>query len=117
MAKQKDSSKAVVLSTYDLMRKYPTEESAVEYLMPILWPEGPFCPYCGSKNHRSRRKLATFFCSDCRQDFTIRTNTIFHRSHIPLNKWLFAMYIIVTARKGISSLQLSKEIGVTQKSA
>ena len=50
-------------------------------------------------------------------DFTIRTGTIFERSHIPLHKWLYAMYLLVTARKGISSLQLAKEIGVTQKSA
>jgi hypothetical protein len=53
----------------------------------------------------------------CREDFTIRTGTIFERSHVPLNKWLFAMYMLVTARKGISSMQLSKEIGITQKSA
>jgi ISXO2-like transposase domain len=50
-------------------------------------------------------------------DFTIRTGTIFERSHVPLHKWLYAMYLLVTARKGISSLQLAKEIGVTQKSA
>ncbi|MDR0499598.1 MAG: IS1595 family transposase, partial [Holophagales bacterium] len=56
-------------------------------------------------------------CNECRKDFTIRIGTIFHRSHIPLHKWLYAMYLIVTARKGISSLQLSKEIGVTQKTA
>ena len=51
------------------------------------------------------------------QDFTIRVGTILHRSHIPLHKWLYAMYLLVTARKGISSMQLSKEIGVTYKSA
>jgi transposase-like protein len=50
-------------------------------------------------------------------DFTIRTGTIFERSHVPLHKWLYAMYLLVTARKGISSMQLAKEIGITQKSA
>jgi len=49
--------------------------------------------------------------------FTVRTGTIFERSHVPLHKWIYAMYLLVTSRKGISSLQLSKEIGVTQKSA
>jgi ISXO2-like transposase domain len=57
-------------------------------------------------------------CSPCRaEDFTIRTGTIFERSHVPLHKWLYAMYLLVTARKGISSMQLAKEIGITQKSA
>lgn len=64
------------------------------------------------------RKLVGYFrCLACKKDFTVRTGTIFERSHVPLDKWLFTMYLLVTARKGISSLQLSKEIGVTQKSA
>ena len=54
-------------------------------------------------------------CNDCRQKFTVRTGTVFERSHIPLDKWLYAMYILQTARKGVSSLQLSKELGITQK--
>ena len=54
-------------------------------------------------------------CKDCRQKFTVRTGTVFERSHIPLDKWLYAMYILQTARKGVSSLQLSKELGITQK--
>jgi hypothetical protein len=56
-------------------------------------------------------------CNQCKEDFTVRTGTIFERSHVPLHKWVYAMYLLVTARKGISSLQLAKEIGVTQKSA
>ena len=54
-------------------------------------------------------------CNDCRQKFTVRTGTVFERSHIALDKWLYAMYILETARKGVSSLQLSKELGITQK--
>ena len=56
-------------------------------------------------------------CNACKTDFTVRTGTIFERSHIPLDKWIYAMYLLMTARKGVSSLQLGKEIGVTQKSA
>jgi GNAT superfamily N-acetyltransferase len=56
-------------------------------------------------------------CNQCKEDFTVRTNTIFERSHIPLHKWIYAVYLVVTARKGISSMQLAKEIGITQKSA
>jgi hypothetical protein len=63
------------------------------------------------------RKPGFYRCLSCDFDFTIRTNTIFERSKVPLHKWLYSMYLLVTARKGISSLQLGKEIGVTQKTA
>jgi transposase-like protein len=63
------------------------------------------------------RKAGFYRCNQCKEDFTVRTGTIFERSHVPLHKWLYAMYLLVTARKGISSMQLSKEIGITQKSA
>jgi len=105
-----------VLSAYELMATFPDEQSAINYLATILWPEGPVCPFCRSQKHNARAD-SSLFCANCRQSYTIRTNTIFHRSHIPLHKWLYAMYLIVTSRKGVSSLQLSKEVGITQKSA
>jgi transposase-like protein len=63
------------------------------------------------------RKKGFYRCNPCKKDFTVRTGTIFERSHIPLHKWLCAMYLLVTARKGISSMQLSKELDITQKTA
>jgi transposase-like protein len=107
---------AKVLSAYELMAMFSDEQSAKNYLATILWPDGPVCPFCGSQKHNARAD-SSLFCANCRQSYTIRTNTIFHRSHIPLHKWLYAMYLIVTSRKGVSSLQLSKEVGITQKSA
>jgi transposase-like protein len=68
-------------------------------------------------NRIGTRKGGFYRCHACKLDFTVRTGTIFERSHVPLNKWLYAMYLLVTSRKGISSLQLAKEIGITQKSA
>lgn len=96
---------------------FPGEESARLYLESRLWPDGPFCPDCKSKKRITVRRGGYYRCNGCTLDFTIRTATIFERSHIPLHKWIYAMYLLVTARKGISSLQLAKEIGVTQKSA
>lgn len=64
-----------------------------------------------------RKRIGYFRCLACKEDFTVRTGTIFERSHIPLDKWLYTMYLIATARKGISSMQISKELGITQKSA
>jgi len=91
---------AKVLSAYQLMELFPTEQAAIDYLATILWPNGPICPFCKSQKHNVR-KDSSLFCASCRKSYTIRTNTIFHRSHIPLNKWLYAMYLVVTARKGI----------------
>ena len=117
MTKQK-KPRAKTLSLFDLQRRFPDEQSAIDYLVGILWRNGVVCGYCKSKNVKPSPSKPNFhYCNDCRRGFTIRVGTIFHRSHIPLHKWLYAMYLIVTARKGISSLQLSKEIGVTYKSA
>ena len=96
---------------------FPDQESARLYLETRLWPDGVICPTCKKGERITIRKGGYYRCNACQLDFTVRTGTIFERSHIPLHKWLYAMYLLVTARKGISSLQLSKEIGVTQKSA
>ena len=108
----------VTISTFQLFKMFPDEESARVYLESRLWPNGVKCPVCASGTHRiTTRKAGYYRCNECKEDFTVRTGTIFERSHIPLHKWIYAMYLLVTARKGISSLQLSKEIGITQKSA
>ena len=78
------------------------------------------CPLCGGLDRISARggkRVGFYQCGDCKGEFTVRTGTIFARSHVPLHKWIHAMYLLVTARKGVSSLQLSKQIGVTQKTA
>src|SRR6204780_5362145 len=105
------------ISTFKLFELFPHEESARKYLEGRLWKDGVTCPECKSKERITVRKDGFYRCNACKLDFTVRTGTIFERSHVPLHKWLYAMYLLVTARKGISSLQLSKEIGITQKSA
>jgi transposase-like protein len=106
------------ISTFQLFALFPDNEAARVYLESRLWPDGTVCPDCRSGERISTCKRIGFYhCNACNFDFTIRTGTIFERSKVPLNKWLYAMYLVVTARKGISSLQLAKEIGVTQKTA
>lgn len=105
------------ISTFELFKLFPDQEAARVYLEGRLWPDGPRCPVCGLGERITVRKGGYYRCNQCQEDFTVRTGTIFERSHIPLHKWVYAMYLLVTARKGISSLQLSKEIGITQKSA
>jgi len=108
---------ARVLSTYELMQRFPDEPTATSYLEKMVWPDGPVCPLCKGRRVNPRKAPGWHNCADCRRDFTVRVGTIFHRSHVPLHKWLYAMYLVVTSRKGVSSMQLSKEIGVTQKTA
>ena len=104
------------ISTFQLFEMFPDQESARVYLEGRLWPNGPRCPVCKLGERITARKEGFYRCNACKEDFTVRTGTIFERSHVPLHKWVYAMYLLVTARKGISSMQLAMEIGVTQKS-
>lgn len=111
----------VTISAYELMKNFPDENSARLYLEQRRWKGNPICPKCGCIENQYKQvrngKEGYFRCYHCNLVYTVRTGTIFERSHVPLDKWIFAIYLILTARKGISSLQLSKEIGVTQKTA
>lgn len=105
------------ISTFKLFEIFPDEETARKYLETRLWPNGVKCPTCKLGERITERKNGFYRCNACREDFTVRTGTIFGRSHVPLHKWLYAMYMLVTARKGVSSMQIAKQIGITQKSA
>lgn len=107
----------LTISTFQLFKLFPDAEKARTYLESRRWPKGPRCPVCGLTDRITVRKAGYYRCNQCKEDFTVRTGTVFERSHVPLHKWLYAMYLLMTARKGISSLQLSKQIGITQKSA
>ena len=107
------------ISTLQLFDLFPDQQATRKYLEARLWPSGATCPACksGERITNRNRKGDFYRCNACKLDFTIRTGTVFERSHVPLHKWLYAMYLLVTARKGISSMQMAKEIGITQKSA
>ena len=98
-------------------RMFPDQETARVYLEGRLWPNGPRCPVCGlgERDYGPQGRLLPL--QPMQRRLHVRTGTIFERSHVPLHKWIYAMYLLVTARKGISSMQLAKEIGITQKSA
>jgi transposase-like protein len=108
----------ITISHYEFLQKFPDEAAARKYLETKRWNGNPVCPHCGIIDRVQVRKVAGYYrCLACKEDFTVRTGTIFERSHIPLDKWLYAMYLVATARKGVSSMQISKELGITQKSA
>lgn len=105
------------ISTFELFEMFPSAESARVYFEAKRWPNGPVCPACGEAERIYHKGGGFYRCNADLLVFTVRTGTIFEKSKVPLNKWLYAMYLLVTARKGISSLQLAKQIGVTQKTA
>jgi len=105
------------ISVFQLMERFPTETIAREWFEENRWEGKPTCNHCLSEGAYITSKEGVYRCKNCGKDFTVRVGTVMERSHIGFREWLFAMYLIVTARKGISSLQLSKEIGITQKSA
>ena len=103
------------ISASEFFKSFPNEASAIKYIEGLRWADGIICPHCDSQRTSRMKDSQYHQCKDCRKKFTVRTGTVFERSHIPLDKWLYAMYILQTARKGVSSLQLSKELGITQK--
>lgn len=105
------------MSTYAFLKAIPTPDAARTYIEDRRWPKGPTCPACAEKERIGVRDNGFYRCNACLLDFTVRTGTVFERSHVPLDKWLHAMFLLMTARKGISSVQLGKEIGVSQQTA
>jgi transposase-like protein len=98
------------------------EDAAFAYVEARVWPEGPVCPHCGgferiSKMQGKSTRKGLYKCYQCRKPFTVRMGTIFESSHVPLHIWLQAMYLIVGSKKGISSNQLHRTLGVTLKTA
>ena len=106
-------------SLVDLLEAFPDEEACIKHLERIRWPDGEIvCGHCGSsrKIHRVTRGHL-YKCADCKKQFSVRKGTIFEESRLPLRKWFAAFWLVTTQRKGISSCQLHREIGVTQKTA
>jgi transposase-like protein len=105
---------------------FTTPEAAVEYLERLRWPNGRVCPHCGVvdseerehyriKTKTTKRKL--WKCFACRKQFTVTVGTIFEDSHVPLNKWLLAFYLLCASKKGMSAKQLERMLGVQYKTA
>lgn len=96
------------------------EDKAREWLESHLWPEGPVCPHCGSVDvttlHGKAHRAGLRQCNDCRQQFTVTVGTLYERSKIPLSKWLMASYLLSASKKGMSTRQLSRMLGVSVKS-
>lgn len=98
------------------------EAKAYEFVEARIWKSGPVCPHCKAQDRISKMKgkstrIGTYKCYHCRKPFTVKVGTIFESSHIPLHLWLQAIFLLSSSKKGISSNQLHRTLGITLKSA
>ena len=100
---------------------YPDADTARQDIERARWPNGPFCPWCGSTTRigiQKRKDVTGYYrCNSCLSTFTVRTGTLFQRSHVQLHTWLIAMFTIEHLYPRITSTQLALELGVPQKTA
>lgn len=102
----------------DFTKAFDTEQKCSDYLALKRWGKKPLCPHCGNDDKTAKFKDSMYYkCYTCDRKFTVRIGTVFGNSKIPLTKWFIASYLFTSNSKGISSVQLAKQIGVTQKSA
>jgi len=103
----------------DLMAKFSDEQVCRDFLVQQRWGGVPVCPYCNSTKSYVIEGGKRFKCGErtCYKKYSVTVGSVFHASNIPLSTWFPAMYIILSHKKGISSIQLAKDLGVTQKTA
>lgn len=114
MARKKSSPSTNLMT---LMERYHSEDKCRQVLEELRWPDGVRCPRCDSDKISRIYERGQFDCDSCRYQFSVTAGTIFHDSHLPLRKWFVAIYLICEAKKGISSNQLKRILGVTYKTA
>jgi transposase-like protein len=123
-----DTTKDTFLNLTTLSHLFVDETAAREFIESKLWPDGPVCPHCGSMEaykltpkagSKSPVRTGVYKCKrkDCKKQFTVRVGTIFEDSHIPFSKWLMMIHLMTSSKKGVSSLQISRELGITYRSA
>src|SRR5437879_3450350 len=112
----------VDLTLDEIQSRFSTDEAARQYLAEIRWPNGVVCPHCENKDQKkiweikantsAKIRAGLYQCAECKKQFTVTVGTIFEDSHIPLRKWLVAWYLLCASKKGISSLQIQRMLGL-----
>jgi transposase-like protein len=108
------------ISVMELFKMFPDEAAARKWLEDIRWPNGErSCPHCGSLKTSAvpNERPMPFHCGECREYFSVKTGTVMQSSKVALQKWVIAMYLMSTSLKGVSSMKLHRDLGVTQKTA
>ncbi len=103
------------MNILQVFQKFITQKDCIEHLEKTRWGDDPVCPYCGSG--RTGRLQKRHHCHACKTSFSVTVGTIFHGTHLPLQKWFLAISLMLNARKGISALQLSRDLNVNKNTA
>lgn len=105
------------MSIPEFYKRFPTETACHDFIVAERWNGKPKCTHCGQERVYQVAGSMGYKCAVCRKRFSVRHGTIMEGSKLPLQTWLLAIYMLTTARKGVSSVQFAKELGVTQKTA
>lgn len=106
------------ISLLELAKIFPDESVARRWFEAMAWPHGRECPHCGSDDtYEGTHRSMPYRCRSCWKQFSVRTGTVLAWSKVPLRKWAYAIYLDVTSLKGVSSMKLHRDLGVTQKTA
>lgn len=102
--------------------RFTNADAARKHLEGLLWPSGPACPHCGVVNEATALKgestrPGVYWCNACQAPFSVTVGTVYERSKVALNVWLYATHLLCSSKKGISSHQLSRMLGVSYKTA
>jgi len=103
-----------IIKIYEM---FPTENDCIKHLEKVRWKDQPRCPYCKSKSITSLPKENRHHCNSCNTSFSVSVGTIFHHTHLPLQKWFLALCIVLNAKKGIAARQLSRDLRVNKDTA
>lgn len=112
------------INLIELAKEYSDEDKARSLMESLRWPDGPVCPHCGAKEHYrltpkkdSSTRKGVIKCAKCRKPYSVTVGTVFEGSHVPLSKWLQAIFIICSSKKGVSAHQLHRMLKITYKTA
>lgn len=105
------------INLVEQVEKFSDEKKSRKYLEAVRWPHGVKCPRCGSEKISKVLKRNQFDCDSCRYQFSVTSGTIFHGSHLPLWKWLLAIYLMMESKKGVSANQMKRTLKVSYKTA
>lgn len=100
-----------------IYKKFPTQTSCIRHLENIRWDDIPTCPYCKSKKCSPIKRSRRYHCNACNTSYSVTVGTIFHKTHVDLQKWFLAISIITNVPKGISVRQLARDIEVDKSTA
>ncbi len=109
--------KALPTNLLEAARYFADQDVCIEFVAKLRWADGPTCPICESTEHSYLTTRRLWKCKNCKKQYSVKKGTIFEDSAIPLDKWLCAIWLIAKSKNGISSHELGRSIGITQKSA